>query len=77
MDITINDGFNLIYAKIGGKPKNDFFENRKELVNFLTYNIDEIDFMSINDVFIDKNKLINDNKILSRYLKIKKIKKLI
>lgn len=73
MDITINDGFNLIYAKTGNSPKNEFFSNRRELVIFLVNNLDKIDFMSLNDIIIDKNKLINDNKILSRYLKIKKI----
>lgn len=77
MDISINDGFNLIYAKTGGIPKNEFFLNRRELVIFLIDNLDKIDFMSINDVIINKDKLINDNKILSRYLKIKKINDII
>lgn len=73
MNIIINDGFNLIYAKIGGMPKNEFFSNRRELVIFLIDNLDKINFISINDIIIDKNKLINDNNILSRYFKIKKI----
>lgn len=77
MDISINDGFNLMYAKNGGSPHNKFFINRRELVTFFVYNLDEIDFMSINDVIIDKNKLINDNKILVRYLKINKINEIL
>lgn len=77
MNIVINDGFNLIYTSQGKSPKNEFFNNRRELVEFLIDNLNDIDFMSLNDVIIDKNKLVNNNKILSRYLKIRKIKEMI
>jgi ABC-type proline/glycine betaine transport system ATPase subunit len=70
----MDDGFYLIYAKRCGIPQNIFFETRIEVVNFFIKNLNDIDFISINDVIIDKNKLINDNIKLSRYLKLKKIK---
>jgi uncharacterized protein YneR len=73
MDFEINDGFNLVYAKSGKSPKNIFFENRKDVVNFFIDNINDIEFLSINDVIIDKNKLVNNNLLLSRYLKLKRI----
>jgi hypothetical protein len=69
----VNDGFNLIYAKSGGSPKNKFFESRILLVEFLMINLNNIDFLSLNDVIIDKNKLINDNLKMSRYLKLMRI----
>jgi hypothetical protein len=64
--------YNLIYAKSGGVPKNKFFDNRILLIEFLMSNLNNIDFISLNDVIIDKNKLINDNLKMSRYLKLMK-----
>ena len=66
----LNEGYNLIYANLGSSPKSRFFESRIMLVEFLMYNLNDIDFMSLNDVIIDKNKLINDNLKMSRYLKL-------
>lgn len=73
MNIEVNDGFNLVYAKSGGRPKNIFLEKRRGVVEFLLENLNDIDFISINDINIDKNKLVNDNLLLCRYLKLKKI----
>lgn len=73
MEFVIKDGYYLIYAKKGGMPKNKHFNSRMDFLNFFIENIENIDFMSLNDVIIDKDKLINDNKILSRYLKIIRI----
>lgn len=73
MDLEINDGFNLVYAKSGKTPKNIFLEKRKDVVKFFIDNFNDIDFISINDVIIDKNKLVNNNLLLSRYLKLKRI----
>jgi len=69
----MSEGFNLIYAKSCGSPKNKFFENRRLLVEFFMENLNNIDFISINDVIIDKNKLINDNLKMGRYLKLMRI----
>jgi len=69
----MNEGFNLIYAKSGGSPKNIFLDTRRDTIEFLFENLNNIDFISINDVIIDKNKLINENKILARYLKLIKL----
>jgi len=70
--IDENDGFRLVYAKSGGRPKNIFFESRIEVTEFLINNLNEIDFICINDVIIDKNKLVNENLKLSRFLKLDK-----
>jgi hypothetical protein len=73
--IDENDGFHLVYAKKGGIPKNCFFETRVEVTGFLLNNLNEIDFICINDMIINKDKLVNDNIKLGRYLKIDKINK--
>ena len=70
--IDENDGFHLVYAKTGGRPKNIFLETRKEVTEFLINNLNEIDFICINDVIIDKNKLVNENLTLGRFLKLNK-----
>lgn len=67
------NGFNVVYAKSGRGPKNIFFEKRIEVTEFLLTNLNEIDFISINEVIIDKNTLVKNNIKLSRYLKLKKI----
>jgi len=69
----MNEGFNIIYAKKMSRPKNIYLENRINVINFMIEYNDDIDFLSINEVIIDKNKLINDNKLLSRIIKMKKI----
>lgn len=73
MNIEMNDGFNVVYAKRMSTPKNIFFDTRLEVVTFLLENLNDIELISINDVQLDKNKLVNDNKKLSRYLKLSKL----
>lgn len=73
MNIKENDGYNLIYAKRMGSPKNMHLNTRMEVIEFFIENLNNIDFLSINDVIINKNQLINESKGLSRYLKLKKI----
>jgi len=70
--IDEHDGFRLVYAKKGGRPKNCFFENRIEVTEFLLYNLNDIDFICINDVIINKDKLVNENLKLGRFLKLSK-----
>lgn len=70
MDIEMNDGFNIVYAKNGGSPKNIFLKTRLEVTEFLINNLNNVNFISINDVVIDINKLVNSNKYLGRYLKL-------
>ena len=70
--IDEHEGFNLVYAKKGGIPKKCFFETRIEVTEFLANNLNEIDFIAINDVIIDKNVLINNNSLLSKYINLTK-----
>jgi len=67
------EGFNLIYAKECGSPKSVYLKNKVEVIEFFINNEECIDFLSINDVIIDKNKLSNDKVRLIRFLKINKI----
>lgn len=53
----MNEGFNLVYAKIGGSPKNIFFQTKLETEIFLKENINKMDFLSINDVNINIEQL--------------------
>jgi len=69
MNIEMNDGFNIVYAKIGDSPKNIFLEKKEEVIKFFIQKLNDIDFISINDVNIDKNKLINDNALLKNLFK--------
>jgi hypothetical protein len=73
MKIVEDSGFNLIYAKKCGRPKNVAFKSRNEVTKFFLDNLNDIEVLFINDVTIDINKLINNNKKLARYLKIQKI----
>ena len=65
--------YNIIYAKNGGRPYNIEIENKKEVINFFLQNLNDIDLLIINGVIIDRTKLIKENLLLMRYLKIKKI----
>jgi len=67
------EGYNIIYAKKNGIPKNNFFKSRVELVEFIVYNVIDMEFLSINDVIIDRNKLVAQSKPLMRYLKLKNL----
>ena len=75
VDIKLNDneGFNLVYAKKCGSVQRLFCKNRKDVTEFFIKKLNDIDFLSINDVTIDINKLVENNKVLSRYLKLKRI----
>ena len=69
----MTDSFNLIYAKNCNIPKNILLNSKCEMIDFIINHIDDIDFISLNDVIIDKYELININQKLMRYLKLKKI----
>jgi len=73
MNVDLEKGFRLIYAKKGGIPKNKHFEKKMDVIIFLFEELNNIDFLSINDVIIDKNKLVKDNLVMSRYLKLKRL----
>lgn len=73
MNLEINDGFNLVYTKTGKSPRNIFLLTRREVIEFFIENLNDIDFISINDIIIDKNKLVNNNLLLSRYLKLSRV----
>lgn len=53
-------GFNLVYAKIGGSPKNIFFENNNDVIKFFIENVDNINFLTINDRFINVEQLLEN-----------------
>ena len=65
-------GFNVIYTKKMGIPKSIYFKDRISVTDFLLEELNNIDLLSINDVIIDKEKLVNNNKKLSRYIKLTK-----
>ena len=67
-------GFYIMYVKSGNKPTHIFFENRIDVTSFLMKNLNNIDLLTINGTQVDKNKLVNDNLKLNRYLKLNKIK---
>jgi hypothetical protein len=69
----MSEGFNIIYAKKGGRPKNTFLESRRDVVEFFLENLNDIDMLSVNDVIIDTEQLIKGNVKLMRYLKLRKI----
>jgi len=73
MNADLEKGFRLIYAKKGGIPKNKYFEEKIDVIKFFFDELNNIDFLSINDVIIDKNKLVKENLVMSRYLKLKKL----
>lgn len=68
MDIEINDGFNITFAKRCGRPQYIFFKDRKEVVNWFMNNLNNVDFVAINDKQIDTNRIINENILLKNYL---------
>lgn len=69
----MSEGFNVVYAKSGGRPNNKYFENRRDVVLFLMKELNNIDFICVNDVPIDKDLMVKNNIKLSRYLKLKRI----
>jgi len=68
--IDVINGFNLIYAKSGESPKHKFFKTKNEVIDFLLINLNKMDFLSINEMNININMLINTNLYLSRYIKL-------
>lgn len=64
------DGFNIVYAKKRGTPKNIKFNDRLLVTKFLMEELNNIDILCINDNIIDINALVNNNTKLSRYLKL-------
>lgn len=50
--------FNLTYAKRNGVPKYTEFETKKEVIEFLLENLDNMDLLTINNMIIDINLLI-------------------
>jgi hypothetical protein len=63
-------GFSMTYCKIGSSPKSIFLRDRNDVLNFLFKEIKNIDYIGINDRVVNKNRLINNNLVLSRYLKL-------
>lgn len=63
-------GFAISYGKKGSSPKNIFCKDRNDVLKFLFKEIRNIDYISINDRVVNKTRLINNNLVLSRYLKL-------
>jgi len=72
IDLELN-GFNLVYAVRCGTPKNIYFDDRLSVTRFLMDELNNIDFLSINDIIINKEELVNNNIKLSRYIKLMKL----
>ena len=53
-----NDNFNITYAKKGCTPKKTTLETPEEVLSFISENIYDINLLSINDVIIDLDKII-------------------
>ena len=68
-----DEGYNIVYAKKRSSPKRILCKSRKDVINFFINELNNIDFLSINDVIIDLNKLVNNNIKLSRYGVIAKL----
>lgn len=68
MDIEINDGFNITFAKRCGRPQNVFLKDKTDVVNWFMNNLNNVDFVVINDKQIDTNRIINENILLKNYL---------
>ena len=67
------EGYHIVYVKSGGKPNNIWFETRLEMIDFLFKNLSEYDLFSVNDIIVDKSRLIQKNKKVYRYLKLRKL----
>lgn len=52
-----NSDLHVTYV-ISGRPKHKKLESPEEVLSFISENIYELDYLSINDVTIDINKLI-------------------
>lgn len=63
-------GFSISYGKMGSSPKSIFIRDRNDVLKFFFKEIRNIDYISINDRVVNKTRLINNNIILSRYLKL-------
>ena len=73
MDIELVEGFYVMYVKSGCGPKHIYFEKKKDATIFIMKNLNNIDLITINGTQIDKNKLVDENLKLNRYLKLKRI----
>lgn len=72
INIEINEGFNIVYAKKCGRPLSVYLEKKQDVINFFINNLNNIELLTINDSIIDINKLVNSNILLGRYLKLKR-----
>lgn len=71
--LLMEEGFNLIYVKKGSIPKSIFFNDKKEVIAFLVEELDNIDYITINDRQLNINEFLNGSKKLSRIIKLNKI----
>lgn len=69
----IDKGFNVVYAKSGGRPKSTHIEDKNGLIKFLVNKLDEIDFVSINDKQLNINEFLKGSLKLSRLVKLKNL----
>jgi len=71
--LDLEEGYNLIYAKNGSKPKVKYCFKKNEVIEFLVNELDSIDFISINDRQLNINEFIKGSKRFSRLLKLNKL----
>jgi len=53
-----NDSFNITYAKKGTTPKQLKVDKVEDVLSFISDNIYEINLLSINEVILDIDKII-------------------
>jgi len=53
-----NESFTIIYANKNGIAKHTKIDTPKEVLSFISENIYEIKFLSINDIVLDIDKII-------------------
>ncbi len=56
--------FNITYAKKGGTPKKTTLKKPEEVLSFISENIYEINLLSINDIILDIDKIIEKFEII-------------
>ena len=53
----MNEGYNIVYAKSGGRPNNIFLETRLSVYEFIIENYNKYDLFSVNDLIISQNRI--------------------
>jgi hypothetical protein len=69
MKLRVYDDYNIVYAKRLGSPSRIKLDNKKEVIDFIIDNKNNIDFLSINEATINIDAFLKQ-KSIERYLKL-------